>query len=513
MRYSNVLMGKAGRFVIFCLSVLLMHSCSCKGDHGLDKKLEFVPDSCVVAMVVNVDEVLSQLDVSVEDGLELPSYMVSMLNEYAPSKSKAMLTKLADGLKGVAYDNVVIVSAGDDKASESMMVFGVDDEKEFVASLANLMNVSGTEKTDGYTVVGNDDLCVLVKDNLGFVAWNNREMVSASEAAVIIERFGEKGKENPLAAWKKDNLRGEGMVNGLVRKSFVGDDMADALPSGGYVAINVAGTDDSLKGSMRLLNDNGGKVSSPVKGQFNTEMLSYVGANDIFGASLCLNQDAYDRMCKVLPLYLKKMPTPVNDWLDMFMTWGRENFSDGGVFVSMGLSADVSVIDLLSNPYSASNYHIMIAASLKPEKASGAFDDICRSISPLAVDNASKNTDMPNQKTYRLRYETGYDYITGKYGYESVNVNIALKDNVLLISNGEIKKNDQNKFNAAVFSDNAGAVQMALPEKFDLLGMLGVDFGAEAYVAGNGVEFEAELKLNGAKDKVIPTILSVFMSN
>lgn len=498
---------------ILCVlaTTLCMHSCSCnKGDEGaeavkLDNQIKTIlSDDVSVVTVLNIERLFSETGVTVNEGkINLPTYMRDFINSMVSSDDRADLNEVLDKVQGIAYQNAVMAIKGTKNAEEGIIVFGVNDEDQFIESITEGKKGSVGEVEDYTTVpVGHNQ--ILIKDHLAFVVNKNGKPVASKEAAQIVNDWKKDAENKPLADWKKNYLSESRVVSMLIDNKWGANLSHDgrliigalgkigmSKAESGFTAMgfNLNGPSVELKTTM--FDISGQNVPFDIAGNFNTDLMKYAYPKDILALGGSVNEKGRryisDFMMAQFDDEQYHTGENVSKQKEMFDKY-MQCFGDGGMFVSIGLAEGV---DLSNFNYSSSDsYHFVIANNAANGKAAELYSMVCTNIGEMAAKKLSEtNVNGMRITTFEI------PDIFSSYSYYSKNIPlyIALDGDNIVISNDEIRRNDVYPFNKNVFAGSLFAAQAVVPSDNEMISQ---------FINNLGVDIELSVKPAGAEAKM-----------
>ncbi|MCH5219273.1 MAG: hypothetical protein J1F20_01795 [Muribaculaceae bacterium] len=514
-------------------------SCTSEKAPDLKVKLEtIVSDNTSVVMSGDIHRLFEQLDIVVEKGhIVLPDYLKTALcNDEDDDEDSLDCAKVLKTLDGVDYtDAVLAFNIEPNEGLEGMLVFGLTDEKDFVSSLKKIDDSLDQGTALDYLTIGDGGQQLLIKDNLAYFVFNDYGVLMPDESARIVERWNRMADATPLDDWKKEYLCQHRVVNCLISvntlmantDSMLSSSQLNRLKSvtpdgfrNGFIALGADLDGSAMKFYLKVFDNKGAILESQMNGQFNTAMMDFAYPEDIIAAGWCMNQKGYDFLKNSLKD--PNLQPNLNGYYEyrFFLTqlyeFMRDNagvpaeyLSEGGIFAAGGLDANFSPLKYDS----PSSYHVVFAADLKPAKARAAYAEVTRSVSAMFDDAPGAGmtevtVDGIAQKTIAVRYTTAYSAASG-YNTDFFEVYIALVDNVLVVSNKPVKRNQAIPFSKELFDGKMAAFQMTMTPESPLMKIAGMDMGINLTAQSTGSTGELVFEFTHTDTKVIPEIFKL----
>lgn len=524
-----------GQVMTFVITLLVLTACSSKKENGVDVKLAAVAsDESALVMVGNVKKLFEQLDVEVTDNkIKLPEYLQSAINSMLDSEERSVVNNFVDEIEGLDYDDVVLAVNMNGKNAEAVLVFGVDDETDFEKSVMSSDKEVKKENIEDFVVLECEGLPILLKDNLAYVVFNDKNVDSKEAADILKERKGA-AEATPLNDWKKAYLVRDEVCNVLldmetmsdICKDIVNQDLMEKFRAGamgkgmeGYlgVALNLNGP--TLRISSCNFDKEGKEIKNPYVGKFNTEMMDYAYATDFVAIGVSANQEGYELLGESIRAQFATLME--DSFYKYYFNIGQyerivntvsalpaEYVSDGGVFVSGGFAEGIKLSNLeYDSPLS---YHLVAVVDLQPEKARNAYEAVCKEFE--AISGSKGKTERENGVeiySIKLKYAEDYDMYEDAWRTSSLDVYIALDGTKLIVTNAPVRRSNQINFNKEIFDGCCAAMQTVINDKTPVISEFGFKEGLNAYVVSKATENVFEATLTETDNKFVPAVFGL----
>lgn len=544
MNYFPIFRFKPARFISAVMLVAVL-ACvtSCSSDHGLEKKLDAVAsnDSKLV-VAFNIEQMFGQLEITDRDGhLELPEYFRTAINNFCAPRTRRQLNDIFDKAEGIGYDNCLLVVDGESVTNiAGMLVFTVTDESDFAKSMKAINPGVTTNPLKGYTDVKLNGADVLVKDNLGFLVFNTSGPVSGSTAADCIENFRKQAADHPLESWKKDALTSDASASTVMNNRWYTDLSGQLSPLGvqpannsawqqkyydGYTVAHLKLDGQTVKTVTQCVDAGGATLSNPYAGNFDTGLMDYAGSADFVAFSLGMNGEGYKTMGEALDASFNNFvrTAGLDSSIPDFAQWKglitkianapAEYLSDKGAFVSFGFKADATLAG--AKYYSPDFYHVVIAASLQPEKVQAAFNDLCSQMEQLARSSGHGSFDRQGTNcTVSLPYDEDYDYLADKTVYNNVVIHMTIEGNTLVVSNAPISKNNgKTNFDKNIFESALFGAQIVANSETPIIKELGFKEGVDFSISARKETTDIVLTVTNTKQNFVPALFGLILGH
>lgn len=504
--------------LVFVATVLCMHSCSCDGDRSLEAKLKFISDDADFVVVVNLEKLMTEADITVEDDqLVLPDYLTKASSAIDKNMKKA-LNKVSD-FKGLDFTQVVVAGwdifdEGDydprtDKwvrgKARVMAIFNITDEDDFFKSV-EAENSKATLEKDGdykYVDMGGSYPRIYIKDKMAI-------MVEGKDDAEFIDERIEKAESKPLQEWKVKYLGNEeniatALIAGKAIDEVMGSEqsktinrMLDAELSTVWVGIDASLKGPTLNASASVMDKEGKVLENKYAGVINTDLLKYVHPNDLLVvASGVKSMEGLSQVPDyMISSQLRPMVRALTGLTNVstMMSFGPRtnqsisNFGPTSVRVTMALSANGSEVRDVYNYLCAWMEYVQVSMS-----SSYYMDE------PVY----GHQNDYPT--TYSLTVPVGYS--------ESMTINAELDGNTVIVSNETISRGGSVNYEASEFSGKALMVKGVLPKNLSQLKEFELPYGVVATLSmENTMKIDACVAMTGTDDKFL-TALCNMISN
>lgn len=454
-----------GVFIVsLFLFVGLFTACSSSSATVQGQCETYIPD--YVECVANID--LSRLadatDTKVKDNgsIELNSQLESLMRKSMGRSDRRMLDVITE-FKGFGFKNVLL--AADIDKERALVISPVDDEEAFIRSLRDLpdANFDTAPEVDGYKVVENGRIVIVVKDNLAFLAGDGNDKVTEGRQAVkLIERWREDAGEEHLADWKINYLAEENagavIVNAkffyktyLMNQSGFRDINENAVPD--WVGLTCDLDKEQIKASVDCFNNEGAPFNMEGIAKFDTSLLDYATSQDMMVYGLGLDPKTFPEM------------------MSQLCTMGGGSAGDAAALKDLASKFKGSVM-IAAGPTEGlnsfaraniSNWHFVFAAN-----ADGyALKDYLEK-QGLRF-NADGTMDLPVQGEY--------NWETGDFEYKTMHVYSKIDSKVFVISNSPISTTGNSKLDKSVFDGKCFGCWAVIDRKSEMLESINAPFG------------------------------------
>lgn len=527
---NYLLKSNFGQCLVFIIAALAMHSCSCNKVQDLSSKLAAIAgDETQLIATGNIAMLFNQLDVEVKDGHPvLPQYLQLAVNRFTDSDMRRDINDVVSKVEGVEYDNAVLTFDTKGESFAAVLVFGVSDPGVFAKSVGKITKDAKTGSFGNFTTVSFNDAKVLLKDNLGFVVVSDDGCLDYEKAAEFISERQLAATEKPLSSWKKEYLTQENIVNCLVSNR-----LSENVTSQIGIPVSLPNSDnlkiaDGFTGftfgldaqTLRLtgvnLDPEGKAIANPYVGKFNTSLMDYAADYDFAALSFCMTRQGYETLAEGIEAQveqLKKAPG-FNSYaygriLSVVLGASRlpaEYLSDAGAFIALGFVKDATVAS--TNFGSPAGYHFVVAADLIPEKSAEGYNLLCDELTKLSKTAGKMSVSRSGNKcSVAVKYGEDYDYLRDEWTYVTVDINIELTGNTLVISNAPISKSAKNVFNKEFFAESMCSAQIVLNGSTPVISQFGIKEGLDAHFRSGALSNELTVKITGTDKKFFPAVL------
>lgn len=524
---------KAIKFLTLLLAVGLFSACSSKHDNDIEDMISLTAaDSDLLVLSGDVETLLKQLEIKEDDGkLEFPTYLQTVINLFGNNGVRTFTDILSNRLEGLEYEEVLFTLGNSENGLTGVFVFPVDNEKELISSISQISPNTIEGQAGNYRTLTRGGFQVLLKDNLGFIVFSQNGLPTGEEAVEVLEAKMKTAAEKPLARWKEKYLDSDkvasvifdveqcaDIINTLNRA--MGNRAIDTTTSGwnlgDYVGCSFNLEGPAIKLKSEMFDKDGKPVKSPYVGDFDTGLMKYAWSTDFAAMSIALNQLAYDELAGQLSSAIREQlksemgyfdPRVSENLIEQVASLPKEYLTDKGLFASFGFAENVNLAN--TNFDSPEAYHIVVAASLKPDKANDAFVFIANTLAELGTLTPGIDNAMARSATVTVKSNDRYDYASGEWISETYDINILLDKNTLVISNGKISQTGGANFTKDVFQNSAFAFQLIANDKNPLISQFGVKEGLDVYAFSKEYTNELVFQATNTNKKIVPALMGL----
>jgi len=489
-------------------------SCSESADSIEDKLKDYVSDDATVVATLDLKRALDAADVTVTDEgtLELPKYLSTLANDMGKDERKA-LNQLLE-FKGFDWSNTVYAmkidvneKQAEDPKVEGLIVFSVKDDDEFAASIEETDLKLDIEDEEGYKVVSNKDVAVLIKDHVGFLAFNQKGLCKVSKSAEIIETWKSEADDKPLADWKIDYLKKEKISTTLLnckdfyklvktQMSSYELSMLENLNLDKYVDSFVGMQFDIDKTNVSLAVNVFDKEGKDIKvdhlKNFDTDLLRYANSYDIAAAGLGIG----DLNAAVNSIIKNVNPNAEETG---YIRQFANLFCNSSVFFACG---PVDGLNSFNRP-TFGNWHLV--GAIKFENADKASQAVSLIGNAMGLAN-----DSSGNLTVNVPVDYEYDYYSGEYRTITAPLYIKRDGQVVVLSNSATIGQGSSNIDKSVFKNKNFAFVAAMDKNNPLFTQFNIPFGVKALLASTASSAEATLSLTGTSGKFVEVLVKFF---
>ncbi|MDO5394403.1 MAG: hypothetical protein Q4F07_00400 [Bacteroidales bacterium] len=506
-------------------AVMLMASCS--GNDSIDGKLDrFVSDKTDIVITGDISRTIGATGSTVEDGKIKPSESLDELLSLMGSRERSRMEEIME-FKGMDWSNCLLaLKFKDIENPDFLLVWNVDDEKDFAKSMADAISDFEVDETDGYVTVGDEEGTLLLKDKLAILPFKHAKPMKASRAIDFVEAWEADVKDNPLSAWKKERLEAEHICNVLVDARNIGKLVSNdysyrmALASMPEMAEYAR---KALKGvycgyfdiaektaTMEVeIFDQEGKALNLYKdnGEIDTGLLKYGNKDDIFVA-------AAGDMNKIAQYVRKNIPqSAMRDsmTLEIFDTF-MGNL--GSTIMVMGGPVDLQEVDELNG------WNLVGCVKFKDNASAAKALDTAVALMEMSGTPAESHTPGVQAVVKAVvDYKYNYDsYSYSYYDYDSYRQPVyatfyaKVDGNVLVVSNANVKGGGC-PVNADAFNGALAGVAWNVEKNSNVAAALNAPFGTKGSWTGTGNSSKLTITLTDTDKNFLETLMGLIGSN
>lgn len=516
--------------------VFLCGGCSSKKNNGADAQLAAIAaDKSLMVVSGDIKRLFDQLDIKSDDGhVVLPDYMVNALNLLGGEQGRKVVAEV-QSFEGVDFTDITMSLNDVDGQMLGTLAFAVTDDDDLEDWLTKAAGHVEESKTDGCEVLSTGDFAVVLSDDMGFVLFNERKTLQGADAVAALNELKARSAANPLSDWKKTYLAQESvvkiLVDGQLSKAVTVDEapgmtahpfmktmgVNDNDPY--YVGMTMNLDGPTVSATIEALGPKGDVMKSPYMGRFDTSLMEYAYPTDIVGVSVAMNRLGYEMIGQsAKQAFEGEQASDFSELMDMryyrqlvdeLVNIPAEYLTEGGLFGSFGI-AEGQTLGTFNNT-SPRSYHLVVAARVQPDKALAAFDGVCAQIARMAGTPGCKGS-QGGMSTYVVPLSTAdrFDYKKGYWISETMDITVALDNDVLIVTNSEIRKNASTPFSKQLFEGSCLAIQSVVNDKTPVFKDMGMKEGLEIEMAVKDGKTEARATVTDTQKNFLQAVLGVF---
>lgn len=495
--------------LVAVLALAAVTSCSPRSYNDIDTSLRLVAsDSATVVAVCDVERLFGDGNLLADKSLT--GLSLSMM---FPEDLLLLKDLLTDKDNGLEADHIVVAANAGPGGMEAVTVFGVTDVDRLAKTLKdNGLDVKTTE-VGGFKAIEAEGTALLVRDHTGFIAFNGNGAADMTASVAIVEGFVARAAATPAADWKMAYLTETNCLNALIKSDVVDrlfglepgtaraqlTSMGMGIAGDGYVALRSDIDADSWSMHVGCLDKDGRTVKVPGIGRFDRELMAYAYPTDFVAVSLAMDSTGYRALGRAITDMYESMADyggiidhetrHYRRVIQQLASIPSEYLTPGGVFVSAGPADGDKAAGFDGDPLKS--FHIVAAARIRPEKAGEAYRALCDAVCK-AADATGHESERDGMKVHTIPMKTAerYDYRTGEWVGETVEIQVALDGDILLVTTGGIRRAAASPFDANLFENSMLTVQLVLMKDNILTQLYGADSDMNAWltVRADGIE-------------------------
>lgn len=502
-------------------AAVLLTACS---DESPDKLEYIVADDADIVVTGDISRLVATTGSTVDGNRIAPSATLNEAIAALPPYNRKAVGRMLE-FKGFDWSDALLTAKTGKNGVDIVIVWSVTDADAFAKSLCEEEPALTTGKHAGYTTVGTDGGCLLLKDNLGFMAIHNGKPCSAKGAAALIDAWHEKAEKQPIADWKKEKLRAANIINVMVagrpfakklegdaayhlaalRYPFVKEWVPKVSEGILFGSFDIEG--QSATARLSVFDTAGKELDIAGKGKIDTSLLKYGTEHDVAVAAIANTEKIASFIEKFLPRDARQ---PDREPFDKIV----KNLNGSAVLMAGPKTADITGYDRLSN------WSIVFAAHYKDQGAAQAVDYLAQLARTMASDEFRLATHQPGHHAAidivtDYEYNDNVPYFEDGYMTPVVSRFFAFADgDVLVISNDPISLNGPGTAvgKKVLEGDNSYAAVVDLGKGRAPLSAFNTPFGVNATLAACGNTVSAEITLTDTDRPFMEAILKVLGS-
>lgn len=477
------------------LAAVMMAGCTSPADTVAGKLGKYVPDDATVVVTFDAARAVKATGCSIgDDGTLEPSDAIDDLLALMNRRNRDDLQSLF-ATKGMDWSNAVIAVTFKNASVDALVVWSVDDEKEFAKALADELNWDVDLDNGGYVTVtsANDQTSVVMRDGLAFIAVANQRTCHSAKAIRQVEQWADDASHSPLADWKLSHLTQPAVVQVMADGQTLANLLKDQFDhpryqsngpaygmlqtaikymADGYTFLTFDVDGAKMTAKMTSTDAQGNARKLPVQGKFDADLFKYTTQTDVFAVAVADFTDLVKYGTEQMPTEIQEIYGDIN-----------RHAKGSALFAAGPKGGKTEAFSRLTN---MANWHFVLAFQFDtPESASRTLKATTETVKLAGIDIVGQN-----DKSVTIKYVAGYRenplYEYWEDGYntpEYAHITLTADGRNLVATSDSLTRTGNKALEATIPAGSALAIGCALPKTYQLMRTLNATCGFDGTLA------------------------------